>query len=204
MNSMLEKFTNKSRFGINLVEADLKSLKPNQWLNDNIINYYLNLLVLNLNRHCYLFNTFFFSKIGESITSVDSWFWDTNIFIYQFHLIPIHHNNNHWMLVCANLHQSKVLLFDSFHHMHPDILSKIKEFYQHQYVRCFGVGLPASWTFLHAHSIPLQRNGSDCGVFVCKFAELHLREHITYQFLSRDCGFFRKQILLSLLTDELV
>ena len=57
----------------------------------------------------------------------------------------------------------------------------------------FSVNLPASWTFKHAH-IPIQRYSSDCGVFVCKFAQIFIREQLSYNFLSRDCEFFRKQI----------
>ena len=204
MNSLLDKFNNKSRFGINLLLSGLNTLKPNQWLNDNMINYFLNLLLVHLNRPCLLFNTFFFNSIKNSISSVDSWFQNVNIFSYKFHLIPIHHNNNHWMLVCTDLNQSKVTLFDSFHQTHPSVLLKIKEFYQRHYVHHYSVSLPDSWTFIHEKSIPLQRNGYDCGVFVCKFAELFLREPVSYNFLSRDCDFFRKQIMLSLLTDEIV
>ena len=54
--------TLRSRFGINLSALNLDSLSPKQWLNDNVLNYYLNLLILGLNKSCYLFNTFFLGQ----------------------------------------------------------------------------------------------------------------------------------------------
>ena len=202
LNQLISKFFKKSRFGINLEKSDLISLQPNQWLNDNVLSYFLNLLVISLNRPCYLFNTFFYGKLSESIASVDHWFFGVNIFRFRFHLIPIHFNGNHWMLICSDLNRSKVILFDSFHQMHPEILNKIRDFYQRHYLKQYEVPLPHEWQFVYAKSIPLQKNGYDCGVFVCKFAELFLRESNYYSFLSRDCDFFRKKITYSLLLDE--
>ena len=202
LKNLKKEFTIRSRFGINLLALDLESLSPQQWLNDNIINYYLNLLIIGLNKSCYLFNTFFWVKINESVNSVDSWFLDFNIFTFRFHLIPIHHNGNHWMLACVDTYTRKATLFDSFHGTHHSILVKLKEFYDRQHFRYFYSDLAGSWVFDHAISIPLQKNGYDCGVFVCKFAELFLRESTTYNFLSCDCEYFRKSILFSLLINE--
>ena len=181
---MLSKFTKNNRFGISLEKLDLNSLQPNQWLNDNVISYFLNILVVSLNKPCYLFNQFFFGKISESILSVDSWFLSCNIFVFRFHLIPIHYNGNHWMILCSDIHLKKVILFDSFNRMHPEILKKIRDFYNHQYFLHYGIQVPNQWEFLHAESIPMQKNGYDCGVFVCKYSELFLRESISYNFLS--------------------
>ena len=203
LKNLKKVFTSRSRFGTNLSALDLESLGPGQWLNDNILNYYLNLLILSLNKSCYLFDSFFWVNLNSPAPSVDSWFVDLNIFIYRFHLIPIHHSENHWMLVCVDTYERKMILFDSFHGSHPLILIKLKHFYRRQYFRYFGIELTTAWVFDHAKSIPLQKNGHDCGVFVCKFAELFLRESINYNFLSRDCEYFRKSILFSLLIDEL-
>ena len=107
------------------------------------------------------------------------------------------------MLTTVDTYTRKVTLFDSFHGSHPSILMKIKEFYGRQHFRHFGTDLSSAWVFDHAYSIPLQKNGHDCGVFVCKFAELFMREYTAYNFLSRDCEYFRKSILFSLLINEL-
>ena len=202
LKELRKKFTMVSRFGINLTHLDLDSLNPQQWLNDNVINYYLNLLTIGLNKSCYLFNTFFWLKMSDSVPSVDSWFCNLNLFAFRFHLIPIHLNGNHWMLICVDTHRSKVTLFDSFLGFHPSVLEKIKEFYNRHHFKTFGAFLSDIWVFEHASSIPTQKNSFDCGVFVCKFAELYLRESTIYYFLSRDCEYFRKGIMYSLILNE--
>ena len=202
MKKLKKDFTFRSRFGINLSALDLECLNPKQWLNDNALNYYLNLLTIGLNKSCYLFDTFFWVNLDKSISSVDTWFLNVNICISRFHLIPIHHNGNHWMLACVDTHARKLTLFDSFHGSHPSILIKLKDFYNHHHIRCYQTALSSQWVFNHTRSIPLQQNSHDCGVFLCKLAELYLRESTTYNFLSRDCEYFRKSILFSLLKDE--
>ena len=61
LKNLKKVFTLRSRFGTNLSALELESLSPGQWLNDNILNYYLNLLILGLNKSSYLFDSFFLS-----------------------------------------------------------------------------------------------------------------------------------------------
>ena len=62
MKKLKKIFTVRSRYGINLSAMDLESQR--QWLNDNIINNYLNLLIIGLNKSCFLFNTILWLEIN--------------------------------------------------------------------------------------------------------------------------------------------
>jgi len=47
-------------------------------------------------------------------------------------------------------------------------------------------------------NIPLQDNGSDCGVFTCKFAE-YLGQRLDLAFSAGDMPYFRRRMLVDLL-----
>jgi Ulp1 family protease len=49
--------------------------------------------------------------------------------------------------------------------------------------------------------IPLQDNGSDCGVFTCKFAD-YLGERLDLTFSAEDMPYFRRRLLVDLLADH--
>jgi sentrin-specific protease 1 len=55
----------------------------------------------------------------------------------------------------------------------------------------------SDWNFGAAEGIPKQLNGSDCGVFVCKFAE-YLAERRTLDWDGRDMPRFREEMALVL------
>ena len=47
-------------------------------------------------------------------------------------------------------------------------------------------------------NIPLQDNGSDCGVYTCKFAE-YLGQRLDLDFSAQDMPYFRRRMLVDLL-----
>ena len=50
---------------------------------------------------------------------------------------------------------------------------------------------------------PLQKNGVDCGVFICQFAE-HLSRRAPLDFTQAGMRIYRKRMLYELLTGELL
>jgi hypothetical protein len=112
-------------FNVEIKRHDLLTLCPGQWLNDEVINFYLNLIMERSEQRMdlpkvgfkaffdltpfqvYAFNTFFFKKLcGKTgYAGVRRWTKSVNIFDYDLVLVPLH-LEIHWCLV--------VSLFSSF------------------------------------------------------------------------------------------
>jgi len=67
-------------FNVKMQKHDIQTLKDGQWLNDEIINFYANLIVERSNLHpdtypcVHMFNTFFYSTLQRSgYAGVRSW-----------------------------------------------------------------------------------------------------------------------------------
>ncbi|CDW52635.1 Sentrin [Trichuris trichiura] len=91
---------------IPVTRADLRTLMGYNWLNDEIVNFYMQLLVsrskaIPVLPTVYAFSTFFFLKLQRSgHAGVCKWTKDVDIFSYDLLLIPIH-LSNHWVLTVA-------------------------------------------------------------------------------------------------------
>ncbi|KRZ38922.1 Sentrin-specific protease 1, partial [Trichinella pseudospiralis] len=170
-----------SGFGIDIRPKDLKTLAGSNWLNDEVINFYFNLIVERSKKNCslpsvYVFNTFFCLKLSRSgFDGVKRWTRNVNIFNHDFLFIPVH-SSAHWTLATIDFRKKTVLHYDSLGGSNVTLLHSLKE-YLCQESKAKGHDLHVDqWTFSHAEGVPRQGNFNDCGVFVCKFAD----------FLSRD------------------
>jgi len=106
-------------------------------------------------------------------------------------IIPIH-LGNHWCLAVINiqdrlarLHLLQVLFclylrsccrrfeyYDSLGSPNPTCLKRLRQYLQDEAQDKKGIKLDLlDWTDYQPREIPMQRNGYDCGVFACKFAE---------------------------------
>ncbi len=52
-------------------------------------------------------------------------------------------------------------------------------------------------------NIPQQMNGSDCGMFACKFAE-YLSRDAEVTFSQEDMPYFRKRMVFEIVTNRLI
>lgn len=101
-------FSSITNFNIELTKNDIDRLKPERWLNDNIINYYLHLLIWYNRVNSFNFESYFYQTLSiRGCTSVYNYFKNVNIFNYELILIPINVNvnqssnnqaGNHWIL----------------------------------------------------------------------------------------------------------
>ncbi|CAF0965043.1 unnamed protein product [Brachionus calyciflorus] len=118
-------------------------------------------------------------------------------------MIPININNNHWILCSIDNRLCKVSIYDSFVKEYPDLIKNLREFLSLKYIQLYGVSLTNHWSFSYIKNIPVQRNGYDCGVFICKFGEYLSKGSDNFTFLSKDMDFFRKNIILSILNNQI-
>ena len=79
------------------------------WLNDNLVNFYVELICERAKagsrsfKKAFAFNSFFYSGLIDPIKSqsVKKWFKDVNIFDFDIILVPINIRNVHWALTVS-------------------------------------------------------------------------------------------------------
>lgn len=59
----------------------------------------------------------------------------------------------------------------------------------------------SEWTEYCPEDIPHQRNGYDCGVFTCKYADYIAKEE-SFRFSQKNMPYFRKRIVLDILNKQ--
>jgi Ulp1 family protease len=163
------------RFAIPLSYKDFKCLKSCVWLNDNVINFYINMLDSYMKRkgenNLYL-QTQFIQKLYENNEySFDrlkiTWGRKTqkeNIGDYGKIFVPIHAGENHWVLILINVTGKEMTFYDSIK-MSEDRYSKIYFPVVQQWMRDKGYKYDSNWkqTIIDC---PRQVGFNDCGIFM--------------------------------------
>ncbi|KAL4742105.1 hypothetical protein BDV11DRAFT_181571 [Aspergillus similis] len=108
------------RFGKKKAEVnalDLRRLAPHEFLNDNIIGFYIRFLEDHLQRcrpeaaqRVYFFNSYFFATLTKSpkglkinYEGVAKWTRNVDIFSYDYIVVPINENAHWYMAIICNL-----------------------------------------------------------------------------------------------------
>lgn len=109
------------RFGRNTAEVhaqDRERLRGSEFLNDNLIGFYIRFLEDHLNRtnkeaakRVYFFNSFFFTTItntprgqrGINYKSVEKWTRNVDLFSYDYIVVPINESAHWYVAIICNL-----------------------------------------------------------------------------------------------------
>ncbi|EAS34897.3 SUMO protease ULP1 [Coccidioides immitis RS] len=187
---------------------------PLAWLNDEIINAYLALIIDyarrssgNLGRHHqpkhHAFNTFFYSSLRDKgYESVRRWasrakIGGPSLLRVESVFVPIH-NHAHWTLMVVKPAVRTIEHFDSLGGSSSAYVAKIKEWLRGELGNLF---VEEEWRVLPSTS-PQQNNGSDCGVFLLTTAKLvALEQPLSYG--PRDIPAIRKRIVAELMNGGL-
>lgn len=185
------------KFNIPITQSVLRCLEPMEWCNDEVINFYLQLLQERNTRqrergdlvpNVYIWSSFFFTKLmdednhgNQTYTYANVRRWtkrkQVDLFSYDLVLVPVHVRKIHWALGVVNMKEKKILFLDSLsgpysHHFAQHIFQYLLDEHQDK----LNAPLPSSelWKMDDHETFPLvpqQTNGSDCGVFLCQFSE---------------------------------
>ncbi|KAL6084903.1 hypothetical protein STEG23_036273 [Scotinomys teguina] len=197
-------------FKLNITRGNMQTLQESHWLNDEIVNFYMNLLMERSKSPGYpalhTFNTFFYSKLKcGGYRSVKRWTRTIDIFTKEIVLVPIH-LEVHWSLVAIDLRKKTITYWDSMAQKRPDILGMIFQYLQEESKTRRNIDLnPLEWkqSSMTAEEIPLQLNRSDCGVFTCKYADYISRgQPITFS--QHHMPLFRKKMVWEILHKHLL
>lgn len=199
-----------------LTKRDLATCyTPMAWLNDEIINSYLALLVDylrrahgNAGRHekpkFHAFNSFFFSNLrdkgyasvrrwaqrakigGESLLNVDTVF------------IPVH-DSAHWTLIVVKPTSKSIEHFDSLGSPSAGHVAKVKEWLRGELLARY---VDEEWSVDPSVS-PQQNNGSDCGAFLLSTAKAVAVGIEPQSYGAKDIPLLRRKIVAELMAGGL-
>jgi sentrin-specific protease 1 len=216
-------------FSISVGRRDIDTLKKLNWLNDEVINFYLQMICerskVNDNwPNVYAFNTFFYPKLMSGGHNVlKRWTRKVDLFSYDIILIPVH-LGMHWCLATVDFSKPAVNYYDSMGGNNTACLDALCEYLEKEhtdkkkqpystdkfakvlcFIYCILLLLLIILFFVQVivKNIPQQNNSSDCGMFACKFSEyLSRRANIT--FAQADMPYFRKRMIYEIVKKDLL
>ncbi|KAG5282545.1 hypothetical protein AALO_G00057210 [Alosa alosa] len=197
-------------FRLTITRKDLQTLSHLNWLNDEVINFYMNLLVERSKRpdlpSVYTFNTFFFPKLRSAgFSAVRRWTKKVDLFSHDILLVPVH-LGVHWCLSVVDFRKKCVLYFDSMGGNDDEACRILLKYLKQESEDKRGRQLDTSdWT-LHSrkpNEIPQQMNGSDCGMFTCKYAE-YITKDRPITFTQKHMPYFRRRMVWEILNKKLL
>ncbi|RDB29604.1 Sentrin-specific protease 1 [Hypsizygus marmoreus] len=192
-------------------DKDVSRLRPGQWLNDEIINFYGAMILRQsqgckenppkhgkslLNAHCFL--SFFWSKLkdqGYEKGRLAKWTKAIDIFSKDVVLIPINHSNAHWTGAAINFRRKRIESYDSMGTRRNIVFKLLRKYLdaEHQNKK----KKPFDFTGWEDYSLeePLQENGYDCGVFTCQFLLGLARGDDAIRFTQKDMPNLRRRMI---------
>ncbi|XP_068608254.1 sentrin-specific protease 2 [Brachionichthys hirsutus] len=204
-------------FKLRITQRDLSTLREGSWLNDEIINFYLNLVMERSSGGAaalkvYSFSTFFFPKLrsGGGVqegghAAVRRWTKAVDLFLYDLILVPLH-LGVHWAMAVIDFKSKTVKSYDSMGRRHDDICSVLLLYLQEEHKIKRGRELDGfRWAVgsTRVTEIPQQSNGSDCGVFACKYAD-YIAKGRPLTFKQCHMPLFRKLMIWEILNQKLL
>ena len=190
-----------NRKNVSINRNDLATLIGTSLINDNVFNFYLDLIQKRSQDnpslpqvHC--FNTNFLSTfLSRGYKAVRRWTKKVDIFQKDILIIPCHVSSNHWTLAVVDFNKKTITYYDSMGGKDYGLLCRITS-YLHQESwnkRKLKFDLPGWKISCLEKRSPQQTNNYDCGVFAMVTAELISRKK-KISFSQDDIQAYRKQI----------
>uniref|UniRef100_A0A7N4Q1N7 SUMO specific peptidase 1 n=1 Tax=Sarcophilus harrisii TaxID=9305 RepID=A0A7N4Q1N7_SARHA len=104
-------------FRLTITRKDIQTLNNLNWLNDEIINFYMNMIMERSKEKgmpsVHAFNTFFFTKLKTAgYQAVKRWTKKVDVFSVDILLVPIH-LGVHWCLAVIDFRKKYITYYDS-------------------------------------------------------------------------------------------
>ncbi|KAF9912694.1 SUMO1 sentrin specific peptidase 1 [Linnemannia zychae] len=199
-------------FNYQIKKKDIQTLCPGEWLNDEVINFYINLVIARSKASTtlpkvHVFTTFFYKFLTDSgYEKVRRWSKKAKVDIFEldYVLIPIHCSGNHWTSAVIDMKGKRISYFDSLLGNNPKCFLMLREYLdkESQDKRNTPFNFDG-WENDCPKDIPRQRNGYDCGVFTCTFIEFKSRGVETFDFSQDDMTYLRKKLVLNIINKSL-
>ncbi|XP_064156347.1 sentrin-specific protease 1 [Anguilla rostrata] len=176
----------------------------------SVINFYMNMLVERSQRpglpSVYTFNTFFYPKLrGAGFPAVRRWTKKVDVFASDILLVPVH-LGVHWCLSVVDFRKKRVTYFDSMGGSNDEACRVLLKYLEQESQDKKGKQLDTSdWVLqsMKRSEIPQQMNGSDCGMFTCKYAE-YITKDRPITFTQKHMPYFRRRMVWEILNRKLL
>lgn len=198
-----------TKFNLNITRRDIATLLGDSWLNDEVINFYMNLLMERSEGEGYprvhAMNTFFMPKVlQQGQAGVRRWTRKVDIFGYDVIPVPVHVSNIHWCMAIVHLRDKYIRYYDSMGQPNRKVLDALEQYLRDESLDKRKVAFSTEgWVKESVADCPRQMNGSDCGVFSCMFAEYVSRGH-RINFTQENMPYFRQKMILEICTGKLL
>jgi len=214
-----------SGFNVDMRRQDIRTCAPCTWLNDEVINFFMNLLKERDHalvaeaaakgkerRSNWFFNSFFISKLlddnnGYKYANVKRWSRKAgDLFSYDKVFFPVNIGNSHWCLAVIHMQEKKIKYFDSLVGTGREYLLHLRRYLEDEHQDKKKKTLDVSgWELVHSDRqvVPQQANGADCGCFATAFAYM-LSENLPIKYISQaDMPAFRQRLVMSIMKKAL-
>ncbi|XP_016137230.1 sentrin-specific protease 3-like [Sinocyclocheilus grahami] len=176
-----------------LTMDDLSTLYGQNWLNDQVMNMYGDLVMDAAPEKVHFFNSFFYDKLRtKGYDGVKRWTKNVDIFQKKFLLIPIH-LEVHWSLVCVNVPQRSITYFDSQRTLNRRCPKHIAKYLQGEAIKREQKAFYTGWKGFFKMNVARQNNDSDCGAFVLQYSKCLALEQ-PFSFGQQDMPKLRRQM----------
>ncbi|VAI05628.1 ubiquitin-like-specific protease ESD4 isoform X1 [Triticum dicoccoides] len=192
---------------IEVSREKFRCLRPHGWLNDEVINLYLELLKERGIREpkrflkCHFFNTFFYKKLacgktGYDYKSVKRWTTSRKLGYELIEcdkiFVPVH-QNVHWCLAVINIKAKTVQYLDSLGGNDLRVYEMLARYIVDEVKDKSNKEIDiSSGTKESIDCIPLQENGFDCGMFMLKYIDF-LSRGVSLSFGQEHMEYFRRR-----------
>jgi len=169
------------------VEAhDMAKLRPGQWLNDEVINFYGQLIQQRANHAApqqgdasscwavHVFSSFFWQNLStRGYAGVRRWSRRVDLFTKDLVLMPINLGQAHWVCAAIDLRLRRFAYYDSMGMSSPSVLQRLRAYLADELKDKHGLALSLDdWEdYCAGDTSPQQSNGYDCGVFAAQTLE---------------------------------
>lgn len=195
-------------YDIKVTRADIISLRDSNWVSDQIIDYYMKLIEERAKQpNCslpkvYAMNTSFHLKVQQKNYSDIS--YKTDIFTFDLILVPVRFGN-HWTLSVIDFRKRCIEQYNSLSNFNSDfqrdLLQYLRE--EHLFQKHYDFDMHDDWRLEQRKELPQQISPTDCGVFICAFAEYLTRQE-TIRFGNTDVEFLRRKMAVEIVEGRLL
>uniref|UniRef100_A0A0A1WRA7 Sentrin-specific protease 1 n=1 Tax=Zeugodacus cucurbitae TaxID=28588 RepID=A0A0A1WRA7_ZEUCU len=202
-----------SKFNLNITRRDIHTLMGQNWLNDEVINFYMNLLTergdTKHDTHglptVYAMNTFFVPRLlSAGHSGVKRWTRKVDIFAKDIIPVPVHVGGVHWCMAIIHLKKRTIKYYDSMGTPNPSVLKALEQYLKDESLDKRKQPFDTSQFEIESvRDVPRQMNGSDCGVFSCMFAE-YITRNREITFSQQHMQYFRHKMILEIVSGELL
>lgn len=198
-----------TKFSTSIRRRDVATLLGDSWLNDEVINFYMNLLMERSEEEgrlkVYAMNTFFMPKVlQQGQSGVRRWTRKVDLFSYDVIPVPVHVSGIHWCMAIIHLRDKYIRYYDSMGQPNKRVLEALAVYLKDESKDKKKVEFAMDdWVKESVPDCPRQMNGSDCGVFSCMFAGYITRGH-RINFTQENMPYFRQKMILEICSGKLL